>query len=116
MSQATTPTSDTAGDLPLDIESMRSSALRLMGPEAQVPPSDVELATLTLTLRGHLKLLVPEVESVARKLSEDDVPRPCALVCAREARQRLSLPPGLAHARRISRSVNALCDHMEALS
>ncbi|MFF3378365.1 DUF6415 family natural product biosynthesis protein [Streptomyces sp. NPDC002680] len=56
------------------------------------------------------------MEAVARKLPEDDVPRACALACAGEARQRLNLPTGLVGARQMARSVNALCDHMEALS
>jgi hypothetical protein len=64
---------------------------------------------------------IPEVEAIAAKLPEDDVPRYCALACVGEARIRLGLEPGhglpaeIAHAQRLARSVIALCDHYENL-
>ncbi|MFF1598750.1 DUF6415 family natural product biosynthesis protein [Streptomyces mirabilis] len=47
------------------------------------------------------------------------MPHACALACVGEARMRLSLEPdhrlpaGIAHAQRLARSLNALCDHYE---
>lgn len=108
------------GALPLDLETMRNTARRLLAEDAELPTSE-ELETLTLTLRGHMMLLVPAVEDAARPLPEDDVPRACALACVGEARMRLGMEPGptlpaaVAHAQRLGRSVNALCDHVENL-
>ncbi|MER5397568.1 DUF6415 family natural product biosynthesis protein [Streptomyces sp. NPDC002599] len=105
------------GALPLDLETMRNTARRLLAEDAELPTSE-ELETLTLTLRGHMMLLVPEVEIAAGRLPEDDVPRACALACIGEARMRLGTEPGptlpaaVAHAQRLARSVNALCDHV----
>jgi hypothetical protein len=99
---------------------MRESARRLLADDAE-PPSPEELEILTLTLRGHIMLAIPEVEIAAGRLPEDDIPRACALACVGEARMRLNLEPGrtlpagIAHAQRLARSVNALCDHLENL-
>ncbi|MFG2678302.1 DUF6415 family natural product biosynthesis protein [Streptomyces sp. NPDC048392] len=96
---------------------MRADARRLLADDAE-PPSPEDLDTLTLMLRGHMMLAVPVVETAAQQLPEDDIPRACALACIGEARMRLrleprnsSLPAGIAHAERLARSVNALCDH-----
>lgn len=115
-------TQRTAGPkaLPLDLDTMRKTARRLLGEDAELP-TEAELETLTLTLRGHMMLLVPAVEDAARPLPEDDMPRACAMACVGEARMRLGLAPGrtlpaaVAHAQRLGRSVNALCDHVENL-
>ncbi|MGV9705282.1 DUF6415 family natural product biosynthesis protein [Streptomyces sp. NPDC003483] len=99
---------------------MRDAVRRLLGESA--PPAPEHLATLTLRIRGHIQLLMPEVQRVADGLPEDDVPRYCALACLGEARRRLSLQAGgslsrdLAHARRLARVLNALCDHHENLA
>ncbi|MEU2859913.1 DUF6415 family natural product biosynthesis protein [Streptomyces mirabilis] len=99
---------------------MRSAVRRLLAEDAQ-PPSLDELETLTLQLRGHIALLIPEVEATAGRLPKDDVPRYCALACVGEARGKLSQQarPGAggdaAHARRLARVLNALCDHHENL-
>ncbi|MFD7404539.1 DUF6415 family natural product biosynthesis protein [Streptomyces sp. NPDC059866] len=99
---------------------MRGTARRLLADDAE-PPMPDELETLTLQLRGHLMLAVPEVETAAGRLPEDDIPRACALACVGEARMRLnlepgrSLPVGISHAQQLARSVNALCDHYENL-
>ncbi|MEU9893127.1 DUF6415 family natural product biosynthesis protein [Streptomyces phaeochromogenes] len=99
---------------------MRAGARRLLTEDAELPSHD-ELETLTLRLRGHIMVAVPEVETAAGKLPKDDVPRCCALACVGEARMRLGLEPEpglparIAHAQRPARSVNALCDHYENL-
>ncbi|MFD7409395.1 DUF6415 family natural product biosynthesis protein [Streptomyces sp. NPDC059866] len=122
MSQATTrpPRSEAEDRRPLDVTVMRASARRLFAEDAELP-SPKELETLTLQLRGHIMLAIPEVATVAAKLPEDDIPRACALACIGEARMRLglepgrTLPAGIAHAQRLARSVNALVDHFENL-
>ncbi|MFC4466693.1 DUF6415 family natural product biosynthesis protein [Streptomyces xiangluensis] len=110
---------------PLDIETLRAAASRLLAEDAEAPTPE-ELETLTVQLRGHIGQLVPEVEQAAGRLPYDDIPRYCALACVGEARhkvdlslkldlKRSGLDAGVAHARRLSRVVNALCDHLENL-
>lgn len=104
--------------VPLDVDTMRAAARRLLAEDAE-PPSPADLDTLTLQLRGHMMLTIPEVEAAANRLPKDDIPRACALACVGEARMRLdlepgpTLPEGIRHAQRLARSVNALCDHYE---
>ncbi|MGC9536530.1 DUF6415 family natural product biosynthesis protein [Streptomyces sp. UG1] len=120
MPRSTTPPAATAERTPVDLDTMRATARRLLAEDSELPMPD-ELDTLTLQLRGHIMLTIPEVETAARQLPEDDVPRACALACIGEARIRLglepgrNLPAGIAHAQRLARSVNALCDHLENL-
>ncbi|KUO19742.1 DUF6415 family natural product biosynthesis protein [Streptomyces dysideae] len=108
---------------PPDIETMRATASRVLGPDdgpGVLPPALAELDTLTATLRGHLELLVPEVEQAAGPRPRD-VQTYCALACVGEARRKLSVAPRpefesrVAHARRLAWSLNALCDHHERL-
>ncbi|HET9380406.1 MAG TPA: DUF6415 family natural product biosynthesis protein [Streptomyces sp.] len=105
---------------PPDIATMRTAVRRLLAGDAELPTRE-ELGTLTLQLRGHIMLMIPEVEAVAHRLPTDDVPRACALACVGEARMRLNLEPGptlpaaVAHAQRLARAVGALCDHHEGL-
>lgn len=106
---------------PLDTAAMRTTARRLLAEDAE-PPSPQDLDTLTLRLRGYMMLAIPVVETAALTWPEDDVPRACALACIGEARMRLrleprngSLPAGIAHAARLARSVNALCDHYQTV-
>lgn len=105
--------------LPPDIETMRTSARRLLAGDAIQPAAD-ELATLTLTLRGHMELLAPEVEQAAGRLPKDDIPRYCALACVGEARGKLRARPeaggAVAYAYKLARSLNALVDHWETLN
>ena len=120
MAHRSPPPAATAEDAesPVDVALMRAAARRLLAEDAE-PPGAEELDTLTLQLRGHIMLLIPEVESAALRLPDDDVPRACAMACIGESRMRLSLEPGhnpsagIAHAQRLARSVNALCDHLE---
>ncbi|MFQ6145050.1 DUF6415 family natural product biosynthesis protein [Streptomyces seoulensis] len=98
---------------------MRQSVLRLIG-ETAVAPGGAELEVLTLQMRGHMQLLIPEVEKAALARPADDIPRYCALACVGEAGLRLNarLTAGqdaLPRARRLARSLNALCDHYESL-
>ncbi|HLL32643.1 MAG TPA: DUF6415 family natural product biosynthesis protein [Streptomyces sp.] len=106
---------------PLDIATMREAAHRLLAEDAELPTDD-ELDTLTLQLRGHLMLAIPVVEALADRFPEDDVPRACAHSAVAQARTQLNLKPWVTlprrvqHAQRLARSVNALCDHYENLT
>ncbi|WP_019066184.1 DUF6415 family natural product biosynthesis protein [Streptomyces hokutonensis] len=114
------PTTEEPDRRPLDVQVMRDGARRLLTEDAEPPAAD-ELSTLTARLRGHIVVAVPDVETLAWALPEDDVPRACALACCGEARMRLRLGDGgtlavrVASARRLARSVLALCDHYENL-
>ncbi|WP_328868727.1 DUF6415 family natural product biosynthesis protein [Streptomyces sp. NBC_00287] len=106
---------------PVDVATMRASVAEVLPPE--VTPTDRgTLQTLTGLLRGHLQLLIPEIEQSAALLPADDVPRYCALVSVREARGKLNAGPGrlpcdaVAYVRRLGRSLLALCDHFETLT
>lgn len=118
-------TSNTTTAPPPDIETMREVVNRLLDPDAApdvLPPTAEELDTLTLQIRGHLDLLMPEVEQAALRLSKQSIPRYCMLACLGEARGKLSKQPAsgeygaLVHARRLARALNALCDHHETLT
>lgn len=104
---------------------MRAVVDRLLDPDAApeaLPPAPDEIETLTLQLRGHLALLLPEVEDTANRLPRSSIPRYCALACIGEARERLRTEPTpryggpVGHARRLARTLNALADHWEALA
>ncbi|KUL40864.1 DUF6415 family natural product biosynthesis protein [Streptomyces regalis] len=103
---------------PVDIETMRATVRRTL---TEAPPTG-QLDTLALTLRGHIELLVPEVEAAAGRQPRDSVPRYCALACVSEARRKLrigdgsTLPARVAVAQKLARSANALCDHYQNLN
>lgn len=122
MPQPTAPPAATAGlaEPPPDIATMRSLTRRLLAEGAEIG-SHAEVETLTLQLRGHAQLLMPEVDQAASRLPKDDIPRYCALACIGEARGKLRITPrpdldaGTAYSRRLARVVNALADHYENL-
>lgn len=123
MAHRTAQRPSTAGlaEPPPDIATMRAAVRRLLAEGAHTP-EEGELETLQLQLRGHIMLLIPEVETAAGRLPKDDIPRYCALACIGEARRKMDLQPrpgregAAALARRLARVVNALCDHYESLS
>ncbi|MGW3644974.1 DUF6415 family natural product biosynthesis protein [Streptomyces sp. NPDC000878] len=106
---------------PPDIETMRDSARTLLVEGAELPAPD-ELDILTVALRGHIHLLIPEVAAAAAREPKDSIPRYCALACIGEAHNKLrlgdgdTLPIRVSVARKLARVVNALCDHHENLS
>ncbi|MEV7362768.1 DUF6415 family natural product biosynthesis protein [Streptomyces sp. NPDC091299] len=115
-------TAEQADSYPPDVAEMRRSALLLIGPESPAPAPE-ELDTLHALMRGHIQLLIPEVESMAIPLPKDDIPRACAMACTGEARMRLRIgwpqdseAVRLSVARKLARSLNALCDHWENLA
>ena len=74
------------GTLVVDVETMRETTALLLGPDDErdaLPPAVAELDTLTAMLRGHLALLIPEVEAKARQLPKDSVRRYCAVALTR---------------------------------
>ncbi|MBK6016788.1 hypothetical protein JHN45_37460 [Streptomyces sp. MBT53] len=105
-----------------DITVMRETVQILLDPDAvALPPTADELETLTQMVRGHLELLIPEVEPAVRRLKKDSVPQYCALACVGEARGKLRAEPirrfggEVGYARCLARTLNALCDHYESL-
>ncbi|MFF7130688.1 DUF6415 family natural product biosynthesis protein, partial [Streptomyces sp. NPDC008240] len=59
---------------PPDIEGMRATVARLIGPDDApdvLPPAADEVATLISALCGHLQLMIPEVDAVARRQPAD---------------------------------------------
>ncbi|MGI5136520.1 MULTISPECIES: DUF6415 family natural product biosynthesis protein [unclassified Streptomyces] len=125
MTNPTARPSTAEDQVSVDLETMRAAVDRLLDPDSvpeALPPALDDLDALTLLLRGHLDLLMPAVDQLARKLSKNSIPRYCALACIGEARSRLREQPSsalggaLAHARRLARALNALCDHFEALA
>ncbi|MFE2265745.1 DUF6415 family natural product biosynthesis protein [Streptomyces griseosporeus] len=110
---------------PADLTTMRETIdvlLDAKGAPAGPAPSADELETLTATLRGHLEVLMPEVERLMVPLSKTSILRYCVLVCLGEARERLRAEPTpryggrLGYTRRLARVLNALCDHHEELA
>ncbi|MGW7302303.1 hypothetical protein GA0115233_103219 [Streptomyces sp. DI166] len=105
----------------VDVAAIRASVAEVLPPEA-TPIDGARLDTLSGLLRSHMSVLIPEVEEAARRLPADDVPRYVALACVTWARGRLTAVPGplpsdaAAHARRLGRSLLALCDHYETLT
>lgn len=115
------PATGETGKAPVDIATMRAAVRRLLARDAELPTRE-ELGTLTLQLRGHIMLMVPEVEAVTSRLPEGDLRQACARVSVRAARQRLDLEPrpglpaAIAHAQGLARAVGALCDHYETVA
>ncbi|MER6421159.1 DUF6415 family natural product biosynthesis protein [Streptomyces sp. NPDC001137] len=76
---------------PPDVETMRATARRLLGPDggpgALPPATDVD--TLTLALRGHLALILTDVEQAVGP-RPSNVKAYCALACVGEARRKLT--------------------------
>ncbi|KPI26759.1 DUF6415 family natural product biosynthesis protein [Streptomyces sp. NPDC054950] len=101
---------------------MRETAQILLDSDLlALPPAAAEPDTLTQAARGHMEILIPEVEQAAGKPAERSVPRYCALACVGEARGKLRAEPGhgpggtLGYAQRLARVLNALCDHYEKI-
>ncbi len=112
---------------PPDLATMRDTAQRVLDPDSgpdALPPAADELDPLIAQLRGHLGLLMPEVERAAGRLPEGSVTRYGALACVEEARGKLRAPElslaapsgSVLYARRLARVLGALCEHYEILS
>ena len=125
MAHRTAPPAVTAelAEPPVDVATMRATARRLLAEDAAPVPAD-EVPVLISTLRGHLELIVPEVEVCAAQLPENPavtIPAACALVATADVRRLLDVVPrtgygsAIVHARRLARRVNAMVDHYENL-
>lgn len=103
--------------LPIDIQTMRATAHRLLGDGAE-PPSPEQLETLTLQLRGHIDLLSPEVETAALRLPRYYPPRDGALTSVWVARRLLESgpPSGAEESRELAYCLTFLCDRYQELS
>jgi hypothetical protein len=113
-----------AAAAPVDLDLMRETVNVLLDPDAvteQLPQAATGLEAVTERLRGHLALLIPEVERAAAKQPEDNATRYRALTCIDEARRRIGAQPSSSRsdasgcARRLARVLNALCDHYQQL-
>lgn len=99
---------------PVDIATMRDAISRAL-PES-APSEDVK--TLTAQLRGHINLLIPEVEQHALKLPKHYPPRDNALAAVWVARSDLDAAPARkpeAHLRELAYTLKSLCARHEGL-
>ncbi|GGW78555.1 DUF6415 family natural product biosynthesis protein [Streptomyces lomondensis] len=122
ITQGTTMT----GTPPPDLAVMRETTQMVLASGSGPHPllRDDEPATLTDTLRGHLELLIPEVEQAAGRLPENSVTRSGAMYCVGEARGKLRAPElsfaplagSVMYARRLARVLVALCDYYETVT
>lgn len=120
MAHRTVPAPTAAEDArsaPPDIDTMRVT----IGHALAETPQPHELDTLARTLRGHIEVLIPDVEALAARQPKKSVPRACAMACVGEARGKLRIGMGdtdlvrLAVVERLARSTKALCDHYERM-
>jgi hypothetical protein len=106
---------------------MRETAQRILGPDSgpdALPLADDELDTLTAALRGHLELLMPEVEAAAGRMPRNSPTRNGALTCVGAVRGKLRAPElsfeclsgSVMYSRRLARVLVALCEHYEIVS
>lgn len=107
-----------AAALPLDILTMQETARRVLLEQLSI--GEVEVAAITL--RGHIELLVADVQALIRASHPEDREAQVAQVGVGEAQRRLTTPPGHGHdafrrhARKLAMSVVSLCGHHETLS
>lgn len=107
---------------PVDTVTMRETVARALGSEGETdapPPAPENLDILIGQLRGHLELLIPEVEQMLAQPPKAGTARYCAGACAGEARGKLQARPApraddeLEYARRLARVLRAILDHFE---
>ncbi|MFF5087689.1 DUF6415 family natural product biosynthesis protein [Streptomyces niveus] len=101
----------------LDISTMTAAAAALLDDDVEAPTGEA-LTSLNLQLRGHLNLLISELEQRC------DVARPRDVACAQagigEAQRRLAADPSslvpVRQATLLARSIEALCRHFQRLA
>ncbi|MET8037773.1 DUF6415 family natural product biosynthesis protein [Streptomyces sp. NPDC005345] len=76
----------------VDVLVMRQTIALVLPAEDELP-AGLDVDTLTETLRGHMELIVPEVETKALALHKEDIPRYCALACVSQANDKLRAAP-----------------------
>jgi hypothetical protein len=106
-----------AGALPLDVLTMQETARRVL----LEPLSIGEVEVAAITLRGHIELLVADLQALILASTSDTREAQVARVGLGEAQRRLTTPPGLGddahrrHAKKLAMSVVSLCGHYENL-
>ncbi|MEV8420190.1 DUF6415 family natural product biosynthesis protein [Streptomyces niveus] len=114
MSDSTARSAACIEELPLDTGTMLGAAGGLLDGSA-VPPDVGGLDSLTLQLRGHVDLLIAELEQAMQH--GDDLR---AVAGIGEARRRVSGDPSalgpMRHAQCLARSIVALCAHLARLA
>ncbi|MEV0369927.1 DUF6415 family natural product biosynthesis protein [Streptomyces sp. NPDC050636] len=106
------------GSYGVDIRTILRSLDTVLAEDAPVPRHD-ELEDVTLFLRGHIALLIPEVEELAWALPKDDSVRCAALAGVREAQRKTGpgagagsgLMSALRYAQQLARVCRALVHH-----
>ncbi|MGW4876523.1 DUF6415 family natural product biosynthesis protein [Streptomyces sp. NPDC004262] len=101
---------------PPDIATMRATVKRALSLAA--PPTAMDITLLLGQLRGHLEVMLEEVEPLA-VMHADTMPGALALACLAEGRRKLeagaqvrpAVSSRLAYARRLARVLDALCSH-----
>ncbi len=99
---------------------MRTTAHRLLAQGTAFPRYD-DLQDMLLLLRGHLALIVPETEALARSLCDRHTAHGPALAAVASARERLTAGPGsgpvsaVEHARSLAHELRTLCGHYATL-
>lgn len=114
--QPDTTSSQPGEAAPPDLHLMRTHTERAL----TTSPDTADLDTLTTVLRGHMQLMIPEVENLA--LRRHDTAGISARACVQEARGRLRISNSgevpaiqVSIVQKLARSVNALCRHYEKL-
>lgn len=103
---------------PVDTDTMREHAKRALN---EVFDSAKDLDQLILALRGHINLMIPEVEAVIIKHPRDYIPAICARACVGEARRRVAMGDGdtitlrVSVSQKLARMVDALMRHYTEL-
>ncbi|MFJ8054972.1 DUF6415 family natural product biosynthesis protein [Streptomyces sp. NPDC096142] len=118
---APVPAPVAAEQRPPDIATMRATAHRALALAA--PSTAMDLTILISQLRGHVELMVREVEPLAAQHAST-LPGTLADTCLGEARRKLDAGADirplasarLAYARRLARVLAALCEHHRNLS
>lgn len=107
-----------AAALPLDVLTMQETARRVLLERLSI--GEVEVAAITM--RGHIELLLADVQELIRSSHPEDREAQVAQIGVGEAQRRLTTPPGHGHdafrrhARKLAMSVVSLCGHHETLS
>lgn len=110
-----------AESTPIDVETIWATIDAVLGESAQLPRYE-EIEEFILRLRGHMMLLIPEIEDRARVLPKDAPARGWALAGVAEAQRKLrcTAGPGLVsairHTQQLARSCRALVRHYVRLA